>query len=71
MMILLGDMVTVTREIAGDLTVVSGRVSGLVQKDSGDLKYFYIKGIDTAFWLSDGWQFDEEIEMEMEEENEI
>lgn len=68
MMILLGDMVTVTREIAGDLTVVSGRVSGIVQKDSGDLKYFYIRGIDTAFWASDGWQFDEEIDMEIGEE---
>jgi len=68
MMILLGDMVTVTREVGGDVAVVSGRVSGIVQSDSGDLKFFYIKGIENAFWVSDGWMFDEEIEIEMGEE---
>lgn len=61
-MILLGDTVTVGREIAGDTTWVTGRVSGIVQKDNGDLKYFYIKGIDTCFWMSDGWKFESEIE---------
>jgi 3-deoxy-D-manno-octulosonate 8-phosphate phosphatase KdsC-like HAD superfamily phosphatase len=71
MMILLGDMVTVTREVGGDVAVVSGRVSGIVQSDSGDLKFFYIKGIENSFWVSDGWMFDEEIEIEMGEENEI
>jgi hypothetical protein len=68
MMILLGDMVTVTREVGGDVAVVSGRVSGIVQSDSGDLKFFYIKGIENSFWVSDGWMFDEEIEIEMGEE---
>jgi hypothetical protein len=69
MMILLGDMVTVTREVGGDVAVVSGRVSGIVQSDSGDLKFFYIKGIENSFWVSDGWMFDEEIEIEMGEED--
>jgi hypothetical protein len=69
MMILLGDMVTVTREVGGDVAVVSGRVSGIVQTDSGDLKFFYIKGIENSFWVSDGWMFDEEIEIEMGEED--
>ncbi len=67
MMILLGDMVTAYREIGGDVSQVSGRISGIVQNDNGDLKYFYIKGISTQFWLSDGWVFDD-IE-EVEEEN--
>jgi hypothetical protein len=71
MMILLGDTVTVTRELAGETTYITGRVSGIVQKDNGDLKYFYIRGIDTALWLSDGWQFEDDytIENEGEEEN--
>lgn len=67
-MILLGDEVTVTREIGDEMTWVTGRVTGIVQKDNGELKYFYVKGIDTAFWMSDNWKFQEETE---EDENEI
>jgi hypothetical protein len=70
MMILLGDTVTVTRELAGETNYITGRVSGIVQKDNGDLKYFYIRGIDTALWLSDGWQFEDEYTMEIEGEEE-
>jgi hypothetical protein len=70
MMILLGDTVTVTRELAGETTYITGRVSGIVQKDNGDLKYFYIRGFDTALWLSDGWQFEDEYTMEIEGEEE-
>ena len=68
MNLFLGDMVTATREIGGDVVVVSGRISGLVQKDNGDLKYFYIRGIDNSFWMSDGWMFDDGIELEEGEE---
>ena len=68
MMILLGDEVTVTREVGDEMTWVTGRVTGIVQKDNGELKYFYVKGIDTAFWMSDNWKFQEEME---EDENEI
>lgn len=68
MNLFLGDMVTATREIGGDVVVVSGRISGLVQKDNGDLKYFYIRGIDNSFWMSDGWMFDDGIEIEEGEE---
>jgi len=71
MMILMGDLVTVCREVAGDEVFVTGRVSGIVQKDSGDLKYFYIKGLDTQLWMNDGWRFqDDSIEFEMDEEEE-
>ena len=71
MQVFLGDEVTVTREIGGELTLISGRVAGLVQKDNGDLNYFYIRGIDTALYLSDGWRFDdEEFIMEIEKEEE-
>ena len=66
MVILLGDVVTVTREIAGEKTYVTGRVSGLVQNESGDLRFFYIRGIDTGFWMSDGWQFEEDFELDNE-----
>ena len=68
MNLFLGDMVTATREIGGDVVVVSGRISGLVQKDNGDLKYFYIRGIENSFWISDGWMFDDGIELEEGEE---
>jgi hypothetical protein len=62
MMVLLGDVVTIQREIGGEVTWVTGRISGIVQRDNGDLKYFCIKGIDDSFWVSDGWKFSEEIE---------
>lgn len=68
-MVLLGDLVTVTREIGGDLTLVNGRVSGIVQNDNGDLRYFYIKGVDNAFYMADGWAFDEDVEIEIEVED--
>lgn len=70
MMVLLGDMITAQREIGGDIAVVSGRISGLVQKDNGDLKYFYIKGIDNAFWMSEGWAFDDPDEYTIERDEE-
>lgn len=59
MNILLGDDVTVQRQIGDDMTFVTGRVSGLVLNDHGELRYFYIKGIDSAFWMSDGWKFED------------
>lgn len=64
MMILLGDVVTVSREIGDDVTWVTGRVTGIVQNNSGELKYFYIKGVDTALWMNDNWKFSEEVEDE-------
>ena len=67
MMLLLGDQVTCFREVGGDTSIVTGRVTGIVQNDSGDLKYFYIKGIDNCFWVSDGWTFEYEEEMEGED----
>lgn len=69
MMILLGDRVTAFREIGGDSAIVTGRISGIVQDDNGDLKYFYLKGIDSSFWLSDGWTFEYEEEIEGEQVN--
>ena len=61
-MVLLGDEVTISRDISGSTTWVTGRISGIVQKDNGDLKYFYIKGVDNSFWMSDGWVFADEEE---------
>jgi hypothetical protein len=62
MTLLLGDEVTVQREVGQDYTYATGRVNGVVLNDSGELKYFYIKGIDSAFYMSDGWKFQEEWE---------
>lgn len=60
MMVLLGDEITISREIGGSTSWVTGRISGIVQNDNGDLRYFYVKGIDNAFWMSDGWVFSDE-----------
>lgn len=62
MNVLLGDEVTVQREIGSETTYVTGRVSGIVLNDHGELRYFYIKGIDSAFFLSDNWKFQEDWE---------
>lgn len=67
-MVLLGDQVTVLREIGDDTTWVTGRISGVVQDDFGQLKYFYLKGIDSGFWINDGWKFQEQIEMDEDDE---
>lgn len=69
MNVLLGDFVTVQREVGEDLTYVSGRISGVVLSDRGDLKYFYIKGISESFWMNDGWKFQEEVEENEDEDN--
>jgi hypothetical protein len=66
-MILLGDEVTVLRDIDEETTFVTGRVTGIVQDDFGRLKYFYIKGITNGFYMSDGWKFQEEYEGEDED----
>jgi len=70
-MLLLGDQVTCFREVGGDTSIVTGRVTGIVQNDSGDLKYFYIKGIDGSFWVSDGWTFECEEEIGEEDNGKI
>jgi hypothetical protein len=62
MMLLMGDTVTVSREVGEDTTWVTGRVTGLVQGNHGELKYFFIKGLDSSLWLSDGWKFQDEVE---------
>jgi hypothetical protein len=64
MMILMGDTVTVSRELGDDVTWVTGRVTGLVQDDTGQLKYFYIKGLSNQLWMSDNWKFQDEVEDE-------
>ena len=68
MNLLLGDEVTVQREIGTDVTFVTGRVSGVVLNDHGELRYFYIKGIDSAFYLNDNWKFQEDWEVVEDED---
>lgn len=62
MILLLGDYVTVTRELVDDVTIVSGKVSGIVLNEAGGLQYIYVKGIAAPLWMSDNWQFDTEEE---------
>lgn len=62
MQIFLGDEVTVSREVGDDTTWITGRVSGIVQNDEGKLRYFYIKGVDSAFYMNDNWKFQDTVE---------
>ena len=62
MQIFLGDEVTVSREVGDDTTWITGRVSGIVQNDEGSLRYFYIKGVDSAFYMNDNWKFQDSVE---------
>lgn len=64
MIVMLGDYVALSRAVGEDTTEISGRVSGIVLNDAGDLKYVYIKGLDSSLWLSDGWQFQTETDNE-------
>ena len=64
MNVLLGDDVTVQKELGDEFTFVSGRVNGIVLDERCDLKYFYINGIDSAFWMTDGWKFQDDSEDE-------
>lgn len=64
MQVFLGDQVTVSREVGDDITFVTGRITGIVQDNNGLLKYFYVKGIDAALWMNEGWKFQDEIEEE-------
>lgn len=57
MQIFLGDLVTIVK---GE-TVVTGRVEGLKMLN-GELERIALKGIDTWFYLNDGWLFAEEEE---------
>jgi hypothetical protein len=63
-MLLLGDEVTVMRDVGDDTTWLTGRISGIVQDNHGVLKHFYIKGIDVPLQMTDGWKFQEEEEYE-------
>ena len=67
-MVLLGDTVTVHRTIAGNETYITGAISGIVLTDSGDLRYFYIRGLDQSIWMTDGWVFEEE-QYELEQDD--
>lgn len=66
MQIFLGDEVTLVKK---DTTII-GRVAGVVLDDKRELERIYIHEINTAFWVSDGWQFIDD-EEEEEEDGEV
>ncbi len=68
MNIFLGDEITLVK----DETFVTGRTRGVILDATGHVERVYINGMDTCFWLKDGWKFaDEETDWEEEEEDEI
>lgn len=66
MQIFLGDYVSLLNDALRDRTptVVSGQITGVVLDDDGLLQFVYVAGIDSPFWMSDGWKF-----LESEEED--
>lgn len=60
MQIFLGDRITLIRQE----TWVTGICTGVVLDDRKETERLYIHGIDTAFWLSQGWQIADEEEWE-------
>ena len=61
MQVFLGDDVTLLKEMAGDISVcISGQVSGVVLDDKKQLERIWLHGMDTSFWMSQGWKFIEE-----------
>lgn len=59
MQIFLGDYVSLLNDSLRDksATVVSGQITGIVLDDDGSLQFVYIAGIDSPFWMHDGWKF--------------
>ncbi len=64
MNIFLGDEVTLYKDLEPAATYITGNVSGIVLGDDKKISRVYIQGIDSAFFMFDGWKFvdnDEEI----------
>jgi hypothetical protein len=61
MNVFLGDVVTLLKVCDEDETLVTGQVTGIVLDTKKELERVYVQGIDTAFWMNDGWKFMETI----------
>lgn len=55
--VFLGDVVTLMKDDIENPAMVTGQVSGVVLTETRKLDRVYIHGIDTAFWMHDGWKF--------------
>lgn len=66
MNVFLGDLVTLLKVCDDDETLVTGQVTGIVLDAKKELERVYVQGIDTAFWMQDGWKFMETIDEEDE-----
>ena len=56
MQVFLGDRVTLIKKD----TWITGQVSGVVLDDTKEIHRVYIHNIDMAFYVSDGWRFQDE-----------
>ena len=65
MNIFLGDSITLTKED----TIITGKVTGIVLDDKGELDRIYLAGLDQAFWFSyDKWLLVDDQEEDEEDE---
>lgn len=65
MNIFLGDSITLTKEE----TIITGKVTGIVLDDKGELERIYLSGLDTAFWFAyDKWRVVDDQEEDEEDE---
>jgi hypothetical protein len=56
MQLFLGDVVTLVKE-SNQPTFVTGQVNGIVLDNNARPERIYIVGINTPFWMSEGWMF--------------
>jgi hypothetical protein len=66
MQLFLGDEVTLIKELDPIPTYITGQVSGIVLDKHKDVERLYIQGIESAFWMYEGWKF---VDMENEEDD--
>ena len=61
MQVVLGDDVTLLKEMEGELSIlISGQVAGVVLDDRKQLERIWLHGMENSFWMSQGWKFIEE-----------
>jgi len=65
MQVFLGDEVTLLRTMSNDTSLlISGQVSGVALDDNKQLERIWLHGMDSSFWMSQGWRFIDEEEEE-------
>jgi hypothetical protein len=68
MQVFLGDVITLIKGSKETATMITGQCSGIVLNDKKELDRVYVHGLETAFYMHQGWEF---IDPEEEEDGSI